>query len=154
VVAAIDEASRRRTRDRARPRARGPRQEPDSPEERRRREGDPPPIYFSKTPAILVITDGDPIWSPIQNNDLKYAVNTNWDLFLHDPSKTYYLRNEASWLKSTDLLGAWEPAGKLPESFSKLPSDPNWTDVKKNLPGKKIDKKKVPTVSTPRRRRK
>ena len=32
---------------------------------------DPPPIFFSKTPAVLVNIDGDPIWSPIQDNDLQ-----------------------------------------------------------------------------------
>jgi hypothetical protein len=52
---------------------------------------DPPPIFFSQTPAILVNLDGDPIWSPIKDNDLKFAVNTNWDLFQHEPTKTYYL---------------------------------------------------------------
>jgi hypothetical protein len=37
---------------------------------------DPPAIFFSKTPAVLMNLDGDPIWSPIKENDLKYAVNT------------------------------------------------------------------------------
>ena len=32
---------------------------------------DPPTVFFSKTPAILVNVDGDPIWNPIQGNDLK-----------------------------------------------------------------------------------
>ena len=32
---------------------------------------DPPPIFFSKTPAVLVNIDGDPIWAPIEHNDLK-----------------------------------------------------------------------------------
>ena len=45
---------------------------------------DPPPIFFSTKPAVLVNVDGDPIWSPIKDNDLKFAVNTNWDLFQHD----------------------------------------------------------------------
>ena len=47
---------------------------------------DPPTIFFSKTPAVIVNLDGDAIWSPIKENDLKYAVNTNWDLFLHEPT--------------------------------------------------------------------
>ena len=59
---------------------------------------DPPPIFYSKTPAIMVNIDGDPIWSPIKEVDLKFAVNTNWDLFLHEPTNTYYLRNEQTWL--------------------------------------------------------
>ena len=54
---------------------------------------DPPPIFFSKTPAVIVNLDGEPIWSPIKENDLKFAVNTNWDLFQHGPTSTFYLRN-------------------------------------------------------------
>jgi hypothetical protein len=98
---------------------------------------DPPPIFFSDKPAILVNLDGDPIWSPIKENDLKFAVNTNWDLFQHEPTKTFYLLNNDAWLKTTDLKARWEPAGKLPESFKKLPADDNWKEVRANLPGKK-----------------
>jgi hypothetical protein len=98
---------------------------------------DPPPIFFSQAAAILVNIDGDPIWSPIKENDLKFAVNTNWDLFQHEPTKTYYLLNNDAWLKTTDLKGKWEPAGQLPESFKKLPADDNWKEVRANLPGKK-----------------
>jgi hypothetical protein len=107
---------------------------------------DPPRIYFSQTPAILVNLDGEPIWSPIAENDLKFAVNTNWDLFEHGPTKTFYLRNESTWLKATAVEGPWTPAGKLPESFSKLPSDENWKDVKAALPGKKLSADKAPRV--------
>ena len=57
---------------------------------------DPPTIFFSKSPAVIVNLDGEPIWSPIKDNDLKFAVNTNWDLFQHEPSATYYLRNDDS----------------------------------------------------------
>jgi hypothetical protein len=42
---------------------------------------DPPPIYFSEKPAVLINLDGPPIWSPIPHTDLRFAVNTNWDLF-------------------------------------------------------------------------
>jgi hypothetical protein len=107
---------------------------------------DPPKIFFSQTPALLINLDGKAIWSPIKDNDLKYAVNTNWDLFLHDPSKTHYLRYETSWLQANDLAGPWTPAAALPPSFSKLPDDDDWKDVKAALPGKKLDPSKVPTV--------
>jgi hypothetical protein len=107
---------------------------------------DPPTIFFSSTPAILVNLDGEPIWSPIKENDLRFAVNTNWDLFEHGPSKTFYLRYESSWLKASAVEGPWTPAGDLPGSFAKLPADPNWKEVKAALPGKKIDPKKTPKV--------
>src|SRR5262249_26980999 len=72
---------------------------------------DPPATFYSTTPAVIVNLDGDPIWSPIKENDLKYAVNTNWDLFQHTPTNTYYLRNNDTWLKAADVKGPWGPAG-------------------------------------------
>ncbi len=107
---------------------------------------DPPKIFFSNTPAILVNVDGEAIWSPIPENDLQYAVNTNWDLFQHVPTKTFYLRHESTWLAASSLEGPWAPAGKLPESFTKLPADANWTEVKAAVPGTKLDAKKAPKV--------
>ena len=112
---------------------------------------DPPQIFMSRTPAILVSFDGEPIWSPIKDNDLKFAVNTNWDFFQYPPTNTYYLRNDATWLKSTTLGGPWTPAGTLPPSFKKLPADDdNWKDVVLNLPGKPITHvPKVDVTTTP-----
>ena len=107
---------------------------------------DPPPLFFSKTPAVLVNIDGEAIWSPIPQNDLTSAINTNWDLFSHGPTKTFYLRNEKVWLKAADVKGPWSPAGKLPESFAKLPADANWADVKETLPGKSISASQAPKV--------
>jgi hypothetical protein len=107
---------------------------------------DPPKIFHSTKPAVLVIFDGPPVWSPIKDVDLKYAVNTNWDIFEEPSSKTFYLRDDKSWLKATDIKGPWTPAGKLPGSFSKIPANDNWKDVKANLPGKSIAASAVPQV--------
>jgi hypothetical protein len=105
---------------------------------------DPPAIFFSKTPAVLVNIDGDPIWNSIPGNDLKSAVNTNWDLFEYSAGPAYYLRDNDIWLKATDVKGAWAPAGDLPPSFKKLPDDDNWKEVKASLPGKRVSASKVP----------
>jgi len=107
---------------------------------------DAPAIFFSSNPAILVIFDGDPIWSPIQNNELKFAVNTNWDVFQHEPSHTFYLRDNKLWLKAADMKGPWSPAGSLPPSFSKLPADDNWKDVRAALPAASAAGKTIPKV--------
>lgn len=109
---------------------------------------DPPEIFFSKTPAVLVNIDGEPIWSPIRENDLKFAVNTNWDLFQHTPSNTYYLRNDTAWLKAGDVKGPWVRADKLPGSFKKLPKEDNWNEVRNNLKNKKTDSTPNVLVST------
>lgn len=105
---------------------------------------DPPTVFFSKTPAILLNIDGDPIWSPIRENDLKFAVNTNWDLFQYGPTSTFYLRDEATWLQASDIKGPWVVADKLPSSFKKLPNEENWTEVRNHLKSKHTGP--VPTV--------
>jgi hypothetical protein len=108
---------------------------------------DPPVIFFSKAPALLLNIDGDPVWSPIKENDLKFAVNTNWDLFQHPPTSSYYLRDDAAWLKASDVKGPWVVADKLPDSFKKLPKE-EWKDVRDNLKSKKPDHAPTVFVST------
>jgi len=108
---------------------------------------DPPKVFQSAAPAALINFDGEPIWSPVKDVDLRYAVNTNWDLFEHSPTKTFYARYNDSWLEATAATGPWKAvAGKLPDSFSKLPADDNWKDVKSALPGKKLSSKTMPKV--------
>ena len=107
---------------------------------------DPPAVFFSSKPAALMNFDGDPIWSPIEANDLKFAVNTNWDVFEHGPTKAYFLRVDNSWMTAAAVKGPWTPAGKLPPSFSKLPADANWKEVKSALPGKTLTAAQAPTV--------
>ena len=77
-----------------------------------------PSTFFGKTPAVIVNLDGEPIWSPIKENDLKFAVNTNWDLFQHVPTNTYYLLNKDVWLKATDVKGPRDARpGHLPRQL-------------------------------------
>jgi hypothetical protein len=109
---------------------------------------EPPIIFYSETPAIIVNLDGEPIWSPIKDNDLKFAVNTNWDLFQHLPTNALFLRNDQSWLTAANVQGPWSSAVKLPPSFGKLPADDNWKDVRANLPGKPLASTAVPKVFT------
>src|SRR6185295_12257912 len=96
--------------------------------------------------AILLNLDGDPIWSPIKENDLEYAVNTNWDLFKYTRSNAFYLRDGKSWLQATDLKGPWTAVKDLPGSFKKLDDSENWKEVKANLPGKPFAKGALPAV--------
>jgi len=94
---------------------------------------DPPPVFFSQTPAVLVNLDGPPIWGPIPGTDLRFAVNTNWDLFLTVEPQSYYLRVDKSWMTASALPGPWRQVNNLPASFSRLPDDGNWSDVRAAL---------------------
>jgi hypothetical protein len=109
---------------------------------------DPPAIFYSETPAVLVNFDGNPIWSPVQGSELMFAVNTNWDFFEYPPAKSYFLRVNEYWLTADAVGGPWKRAEKLPEAFSKLPDDDNWKAVKAALPGKPIPPEIRPVVYT------
>ena len=106
---------------------------------------DPPRIFVSTRPAVLMILDGPPVLAPVPGTDLVYAVNTNWDL-IRDRT-TYYLRHEQSWLTAAAHTGPWAPAATLPPSFQRIPAgDPNWDDVRKAVPGKPLAPAAAPRV--------
>jgi len=109
---------------------------------------DPPQVFSAPAPAILINLDGEPIWSPIEGIDLRYALNTNWDLFEQTATNTLYLRYNTAWLQATTVNGPWTAVakGKLPASFSKLPADANWNAVKSAVPGTVLSSKEIPKV--------
>ncbi|NWK57239.1 hypothetical protein HW115_16575 [Verrucomicrobiaceae bacterium N1E253] len=97
---------------------------------------DPPPIFYSDTPSVIVSFMGEPVMEPVKSGDnsLMFAVNTNWDVLFDTSSGGYFLLVGDHWLKTQDLLkGAWVPARELPQSFSQLPNDENWSEVKIRL---------------------
>ena len=108
---------------------------------------DPPKIFYSPRPAILVIFMGAPQFKPVKadKTNLLFAVNTNWDIFYSASEQRYYLLDDKSWLTAPDAMkGPWTPARKLPRELSSLPADDNWADVRKNIPGKAV--KEAPVV--------
>jgi len=66
---------------------------------------DPPRFLFSSVPAILVTTDGTPVWKPVQGTNLQRVINTR-PLLLQDGS-TYYLHLYDGWLQAPALQGPW-----------------------------------------------
>lgn len=108
---------------------------------------DPPRIFSSTTPAILVIFMGEPQFKPVDTNrsDVLFALNTNWDVLYDTASRLYYLLNGDGWLSAPDVLkGPWTPAKSVPPSFYSLPNTENWAEARKCLPGNAA--KRAPTV--------
>ncbi len=83
----------------------------------------PPPIYYSETPAVIVIYLGKPDFKPVEGTKLTFAVNTNWVIFKDPDTSMYYLLNGDSWLMAEDVMkGPWMAAKDLPAEFYKLPA--------------------------------
>jgi hypothetical protein len=98
---------------------------------------DPPPIFYSSSPAIVLIVEGDSVLAPIEKLDVQYVVNTNWDLFFDKKKKDYYLLVGNIWAKSKLLKGPWAQTQTLPKEMDKLPAGQNFDDVKKMIPPQK-----------------
>ena len=107
---------------------------------------DPPAIFYSSRPASLLVFDGEPVLAPVTGTSLSAVVNTNWDVFFDNGGKAWYWLNNGAWLTATDFKGNWAPAGALPAAFSQLPSDANFAEVRKQIPGKKLSASQVPTI--------
>ena len=83
--------------------------------------------------------DGEAVWSPIKNIDLRYAVNTNWDLFEHTPSKTLYLRYNKSWMQAHRGDRAHgRQYRQAARQLLQAAANENWKDVKAAMPGKEL----------------
>ncbi|HUF60688.1 MAG TPA: hypothetical protein VMN36_01315, partial [Verrucomicrobiales bacterium] len=101
---------------------------------------DPPPIFYSSRPAMLIIFLGEPAFDVVrEGSPLEFSVNTNWDLFREPATGRHFVQVEDGWLETQDLLrGPWKEAADLPAAFSELPADENWNEVRSNLPGNKL----------------
>ena len=94
---------------------------------------DPPQIFVSYQPAILLGVEGPPVLADIPHTKLQYVVNTEWFVFRYDKS-TYYLLAGERWLTSNDLQGPWSPTIKLPKDMDKLLKEHQWASLKNYIP--------------------
>ena len=95
---------------------------------------DPPVIFVSSTPAVLLSIDGEPVRADIAGTNLGFVVNSNFPLFFEkEAAKEYYLYTGQQWLKTVSLEGPWAPAPKLPSQMYKVASDPKWKEMEKPI---------------------
>jgi len=96
---------------------------------------DPPPIFVSTLPALLVQTDGAPVFGRVKGKaGLSFVVNTNWDLFRIDEGGTLFLRDDKHWLTAKTVEGPWTAVTDLPQLLKDLPTDGNWDDARAAQP--------------------
>lgn len=85
----------------------------------------PPVIYVSQRPAVLVVFDGKPAFAPIPGTALTYAINTNWEI-VHDPqSLLYYVHAKSGWYSAHGAAGPFS-ATVAPASFAAIPASGKW----------------------------
>lgn len=95
---------------------------------------EPPIIFASTEPALLLSVDGDPVFVPVGENELQFVINTNWDVLRVGDDGPLYFCYQGAWMTAPGLTDLWVWAGSLPESFGAIPEDENWSNVHDCLP--------------------
>lgn len=97
----------------------------------------PKPLVVTK-PSELILTDGEPDYTPIKGTSLLYVSNSSNDILMDINSQLHYVLLAGRWYSSKSLGdGDWkfvEPKD-LPEDFAKIPEDSDIADVRASVPG-------------------
>jgi hypothetical protein len=107
---------------------------------------DPPAIFASFGPAILLFIDGEPVLAPVGNTDMQAVINASWPLFLDGATHQYYLFTGQRWAVSNDLKSGWKDAASLPAKMAKIPEDPQWASLKQYMGATSAHAGKAPAV--------
>ncbi|MGA9568364.1 MAG: hypothetical protein WBS19_22780 [Candidatus Korobacteraceae bacterium] len=95
---------------------------------------EPPTIYISMRPAILLLVNGTPVMEKIANSNLQFVVNANWPLFQVQNASQYYLFNGKGWMTSSSVSGTWTATSQLPAGMSQVPANSNFASLKPYIP--------------------
>ena len=107
---------------------------------------DPPAIFYSARPASLVVFNGEPVTTGVTGTNLKFAVNTNWEVFNDPAGNLWYLLNNGEWLTAPAATGPWTAARSLPAAFNSIPGEKSYDDVRKAIPLKPAKPGTTPTI--------
>jgi len=83
-----------------------------------------PEVIVATEPTELIVSAGEPSWSPVEGMDLLYLDNSDSDVFLELASQTYYVVLAGRWYRAqaVDSNLDWEhvPNDDLPAPFSAI----------------------------------
>ncbi len=99
--------------------------------------GAPPRVIVATSPTELIVSEGEPAWSPITGTDLLQMSNTDRDVFKNLADQRTYVLLSGRWFRSASLSGPWTfvRPDVLPASFQKIPPASEKSDVRASVPG-------------------
>jgi hypothetical protein len=103
-------------------------------------------------PTELIVSAGEPKWTPVQGNDLLYLSNSDSDVFMDVASQQYYVLLAGRWYKSPSLeKGPWTyaAADKLPAAFASIPPGSDHASVRTFVAGTQEARDAVLDASIP-----
>ncbi|HQR67005.1 MAG TPA: autotransporter, partial [Thermoanaerobaculia bacterium] len=74
----------------------------------------PPKFVFTEKPAVLVLIDGDPVWTPVKGTSLQRVLNTR-ALVLSDSAGNIYVHVLDGFETAMAFAGPWRVAASVPD---------------------------------------
>ena len=111
---------------------------------------DTPKVFYSTTPAEVILFNGKPAYTQIPGTGLRYATNTESYLFLYTPKNQYYFLTAGRWFRADSLGGPWTFATpNLPADFAQIPRSSPAAQVLASVPGTEEAKDAVLLAQVP-----
>ena len=90
---------------------------------------EPPEIIVRDHLAVLLIYDGEPRFSPIENSPYQRVLNTPFLVVREGDSGPLYLSSGALWYRADAPMGPWEHTDSPPADLVEMLPDPDPEDV-------------------------
>lgn len=84
---------------------------------------DPPVILFADELAVLLLYDGYPRYSEIENSPYERVLNTAFAVIRETGSSKYYLSSGKYWYTAKAALGPWAQTNSPPRDLEKMLAD-------------------------------
>jgi hypothetical protein len=99
--------------------------------------GPQPGIIVATTPTELIVTDGEPEYSPLSGSDFLYVSNSESDILLDIQSQQYYLVLSGRWYTAITMDGEWlhVPPADLPAAMATIPPTSEMGHLLLSVPG-------------------
>ena len=78
---------------------------------------DPPVILFSEELAVLLLYDGEPRYSDVENSDYERVLNTPFVVVRKKRSNDHWLSSGKFWYSASNPLGPWTPTTSPPRDL-------------------------------------
>ncbi len=94
-------------------------------------------VFVATEPTELIVTEGEPTYTPLQGSELLFVSNTDSDIFMDIDSQLHFLLLSGRWYTSGSLQGPWThvPATALPAAFARIPVGSPKEHVLVHVPG-------------------
>jgi hypothetical protein len=95
---------------------------------------DPPAIVFSDELAVLLLYDGEPRFSPVEDSPYERVLNTPFLVVRNTRSKMCYLSSGTLWYEAKDPLGPWAATKTPPADLVKMLPPPETDEPAPKVP--------------------